>query len=564
MENLFNLLTVTINTVRNIMKRVDRKGKFKTYLLSIIVVFFLISIFAIFYRILIYFNTVPLFGPVLISKLLAMVFLTFLFMLLFSNVIVAISTFYLSDDMNLLMATPIPLTPIIFLKFLHTIVNSSWMVFLMVIPIFAAYTFVLKAGILCFIFSIFVFLIFLILIASFGILFTMLLMRIFPAKRTRDVFVLLSIGFVCVLTVLLRLLQPEKLTNPNELLGVMEYMSSLKTPAAPYLPSAWVSQAVIGILNYNYKEAFINLGLLSVVCISLFAMFLFLSNFIFVKGWWNASENQLTRYKKKFLDRLNLREIFFYIQSNIKELVIKDIKVFFRDTAQWSQVLILISIVIIYLFNISNLPLDKLPSNVYAKYIKDVIFFLNMGFAGFIIAAVSARFVFSGISVEGKNFWIIKSIPLLPRKFLMEKFWISFFPLFFLSELLIFLSIYFLKIDLFMSLISIITICIFSISLTSMGVGFGAMFPKFDADNTADIATSYGGIIYMIFAVIYIGVSLVIIAGPVNMYYSSKMILGRINYHYVVISLILFFIVQFLAIYLPLKFGELALNKIEV
>jgi len=564
MKDLSNLLSVNINTIRNIVKRVERKGKLKTYILTFITVIFLISIFAIFYRVLIYFNTVPLFGSVLIAKLLAMVFLTFLFMLLFSNVIVTISTFYLSDDMNLLLSTPTPLTSIIIFKFFHTIINSSWMVFLMGIPIFSAYTYVTKTSILNFIFSISVFLVFLMLVASFSILFTMLLMRIFPAKRTRDVFILLSVGFLCVLTVLLRLLQPEKLTNPNELWGVMEYMSSLKAPTAPYLPSAWAAQSIIGILNYNYKEAFINFSLLLVVCICLFVIFLFLSNFIFIKGWWNASENQLTRYKKKLLDRLNLHKILFYIQENIKELVIKDIKVFFRDTSQWPQLLILISIVIIYLFNISNLPLERLPTNIYAKYIKDIIFFLNMGFAGFIIAAVSSRFVFSAVSIEGKSFWIIKSIPLLPLKFLMEKFWISFLPLFFLSELLILLSIYFLKIDSFMSLVSIIVIFFFSLCLTSMGVGFGAIFPKFDADNTADIATSYGGIMYMIFAIIYIGVSLVIIAGPINMYYSSKVILRRINVHYVVMSLILFFIVQFIAIYLPLKFGEKSLNEIEV
>lgn len=571
MKNLLNLLRINYFQAKNGLERDEENNRFKIYALLSVAVFFLLGIFAVFYRVLMYFNLIPFFGPILISKLLAMVFLSFLFMLLFSNIIVAISAFYLSDDMHLLLTTPLPQYSIIISKFVHVTINSSWMVFLMGVPIFGAYTYIFfptvnvtLAGVLCFFGSIVVLFLFLVIIASFSIVFTMALMRYFPAKRTRDIFVLLSVGFICVLTVLIRLLKPEKLTNPNEMMGVIEYMASLKAPTAPYLPSSWASQAIIGLLNKDYNTALINFLLLAGFAALFFVSFIIFSNKVFMKGWWNSSENQLEKYKRKLMDKIDLYKVFFFLRTGVKELVIKDIKVFTRDSSQWPQLLILVSIIIIYLFNISTLPLEKLPANRYAKYIKDIIFFLNMGFAGFIIAAVSARFVFSAISIEGKSFWVIKTAPITAEKFLWEKFWTSFVPIFLLSELLISLSIIFLKIDLFMSVISLSAIFLFSLCLTSMGMGFGAVFPKFNASNNADIATSYGGIIYMIFAVIYIGISIVVLAGPVHLYYAAKMNFRRLDMIFIVGSIIVFAVIQITAFFLPLKIGKKALENLEI
>ena len=56
---------------------------------------FWVAIFIFFYRVLRYFLSVPDFGPVLTYKLLSMVLLTFFSILLFSNIITALSTFFL-------------------------------------------------------------------------------------------------------------------------------------------------------------------------------------------------------------------------------------------------------------------------------------------------------------------------------------------------------------------------------------------------------------------------------------------------------------------------------------
>ena len=58
------------------------------------------AIFVFFFRALSYFLSVPEFGPVLTYKLLGMVFVTFFSILLFSNIVTALSSFFLSRELD--------------------------------------------------------------------------------------------------------------------------------------------------------------------------------------------------------------------------------------------------------------------------------------------------------------------------------------------------------------------------------------------------------------------------------------------------------------------------------
>ena len=546
-------------------KRKEKGSAAKKIVLTGISIVFLVSVFSIFFSMLRYFNTVPMFGNILVWKLLGMVFISFLFMLIFSNVIVTISTFYLSDDMIQLLSAPLPVTSIVASRFVHAVINSSWMVLAMGIPIFASYSVVLKGSLLTFAFCMLVLFLFLLLIGSISISFAMGMMRIFPARRTRDFFMILSIIAVSFIVIMFRLIKPERFTDPHELAGFTEFMASFETPDAPYLPSGWATNAITSFFHKDYRSAALNFSYLLVSSTAGISLMLYLGKIAFLKGWWNTAENQLKKYKQKKIDVYDLRKIFPFVKSNIVEVAVKDIKNFTRDSSQWPQLFMLISVIIIYLFNVTNLSLDQLPKSLYSRYINDIIFFLNMGFAGFIIAAVAARFVFSAISLEGRAFWVIKTSPLSPKKYIWEKFWLAFFPLLLLSEILIGLSIYFLKIDFFMSSVSIVMVFFFSLCVSSLGIGIGAIYPKFKSDNSADIAASYGGIIYMIFSMLYIGISIVLIAIPVNSYYAVK-VTGAVNYgkNFITIAIVIFFILQLIAFFVPMYLGEKSLHELEV
>jgi len=124
-------------------------------------------------------------------------------------------------------------------------------------------------------------------------------------------------------------------------------------------------------------------------------------------------------------------------------MVEKDVRAFFRDNTQWSQLLLLAALVVVYLYNFSVLPLEKSPIRL--EYLRNELAFLNMGLAGFVLSAVSVRFIFPAVSSEGGAFWVIRSSPLSLGRFLWGKFLLYILPMVLLAEALVILSNYFLE-----------------------------------------------------------------------------------------------------------------------
>ena len=65
-----------------------------------------------------------------------------------------------------------------------------------------------------------------------------------------------------------------------------------------------------------------------------------------------------------------------------------------------------------------------------------LISFLNLGLAGFVLAAVAARFLFPSVSLEGRQMWLLRSSPLDLRAMLWSKYWIGTVPLLVLALLI--------------------------------------------------------------------------------------------------------------------------------
>ena len=104
------------------------------------------AVFGVFYRVLRYIQSTQEVGGPLAAKLLGIVLLSFASLLLLSNLITALSSFFLAKDLDLLVSSPVDWLRIYFAKLSETILHSSWMVALMAVPIFTAYGIVFKGG----------------------------------------------------------------------------------------------------------------------------------------------------------------------------------------------------------------------------------------------------------------------------------------------------------------------------------------------------------------------------------------------------------------------------------
>ncbi|OGW39292.1 MAG: hypothetical protein A2010_18675 [Nitrospirae bacterium GWD2_57_9] len=559
------LLTPRYNAIRNRFNRLAPGDGMKTVLLGLLGLAFWALLYGISFKVLSYFRTIEGLGDLLAIRLLSMILLTFFSILLFSNIVTALSTFYLSGELDILLSSPVRVEQIYRAKFAETILDSSWMTIIYGLPVFLAYGTVFKASSSYYLGFVLTIIPFLIVPASLGIMVTMLLVNAFPARRAKDILVLLGLLFFVVLYILFRMLRPEKLVDPDTFPTLVQYLTAMRAPVSPLMPSTWAADALASLLRSVRGEWLFPVLMLWSTAGAGIVIGEWVCSRIYYPGWSRSQEG-----RKAAISRSRAADLVFTLLSRpfgvkMRAIVLKDIKLFFRDTTQWSQLFLLFALMVVYIYSFKLLPLERaaMPS----FYLQNLISFLNLGMVGFVTTAVAVRFVFPAVSLEGASFWIIRSAPLSLRDFLWAKFWSSLLPLLILAELLIILSNMLLKVTPFMMALGIVTVFCMTFGITSLGIGLGAVFPRFKYENVAQIPTGFGGIVYMLTAMLFIGVVIVLEAWPVYRIFTSQTFGSGIplsGWGLIVLSSVLVLAVNVLALVLPMKIGLKRLKNREV
>ena len=325
----------------------------RAILLGIIAVVFWGLIFGVLFRLLRYFKGVPEIGPLLAGKLLGLVLVSFFGMLLLSNLIASLSTFFLAKDLDLLAAAPVDWLRLYFAKLAETCAYSSWMVVLLAVPLFVAYGIAFDGGPFFAVLAIGSFIPFLMLPTVVGAAMTLLLVNAFPARRTRDILTVVGLLAAGGLIVLFRLMRPEQLARPEGFKSLMEFISVLKTPTSPWLPSEWVQAAVMSWLRG--EPDFLPFYLLWSSSAAFLVLGAILHRQLYAKGFTKAQESG-ERWAKEGFGSVMIRRALAPLGIVRRELVLKELRLFFRDPTQWSQLILLGVLIVVYVINIKFLP----------------------------------------------------------------------------------------------------------------------------------------------------------------------------------------------------------------
>lgn len=516
-------------------------------------------------RVLIYFQSVEDIGNLLARHLLGMVFLVFFSLLLFSHIITALSNLYLSKDLELCHSTPVDLQEVFVSRSIYTFMDSSWMLIIFGLPILLAYGYVYRPG-PGFYFALFHMSLAMALIAgSIGILITMLLVYIFPARRTRDLILLLSVIMIIALYFMFRFMRPERLVNPESFFTLMQYMNALKAPQSPYLPSQWITETLWGaLIPSSEKGCVFEILLMWTTAASLVVIDIWVAGAVYFQGFSKSQEAKSRMAGSGRLLDIAAGLIKKPFSQDVGAVLEKDVRTFFRDNTQWSQLLLLVALVVVYLYNFSVLPIEK--SFFRVDFLQNLLGFLNMGLAGLVLSAISARFIFTAVSAEGESYWIIQTSPIGLRRYLWGKFFFFVFPVMILMELLIVCTNYLLEVTGFMMILSSVTMFFAVFAITAMGVGLGAVYPRFRHENISQVSTSFGGLVYMMLSALYIVALIVLEAGPVYVLFMSRFndaAISSWHWIYIIASFTAAFALTVFAVVKSMKHGLRALRDYE-
>lgn len=495
--------------------RQERKsgGTGKAIVLAVVGLLFWAAVFGVLLRVLRYFRGVQEIGALLAGKLLSLSLLSFVSVLLLSNVITALSSFFLAKDLDLLVSSPVDRVRIYVAKLGETLLHSSWMVALMTVPIFAAYAVVYKGGWLFPLVAVGAFLPFLVLPAVIGSATTLILVNVFPARRTRDLLSLIALGAAAGIILLFRIIRPEQLARPEGFRNLLDFITVLRAPTSPLLPSEWVTKSVMGYLGGQME--WLPLYLLWSTAAAAVVLGALLHTRLYHTGFTKAQEGA-ERFVRGGLWQWALGGLLKPLGAARREFVLKDLKLFFRDTTQWSQLILLAALLVVYLFNIRALPLfrgEQVPF-----YTVSIVSFLNLGLAGFVLASIAARFIFPAVSLEGRQMWLLRSSPLELKALVWSKYWVGTIPLLVLALAITVLTNVLLKASPFMMAVGVSTIVLLTLAISALALAFGALYPQFETENAAQIPTSFGGLVFMMATITLLAVVIVIESVPVYGY----------------------------------------------
>jgi ABC-2 type transport system permease protein len=453
---------------------------------------------------------VEIFGDLLIEELTALSLLVVFTILIFSNLVASFSAYYLADDLPYLMSRPVRPYPFYGARFVELLLEASWMVFLFSLPVFISVGAVYQAEGIYYLRLVLVLLPLFVIATAVASGVSLVLTNLLPARRTREVLLVVAALAFVVVFVVFRAVAPERFLDPDQRATIVEVLSTFQAPRMPGMPSEWAQRVLWPTITGDDQSVDFYLACLYATAAGLFFVGAWLFRALHFEGFSKAAEGRpegsaperlwrrLTgrRGDARELGRTGIEALARRggVVSFTREMRRKDFRVFFRDTAQWTQLVLLSALVVIYLLNF--------------KFFKTIgeggiigatgLYFTNLSLAGFVVTAISVRFVFPALSLEGRAFWLIRSAPLTTRQVLRAKWIGRCIPIALFGLLLTLASNALIGVEPWLNAAAVILQLPTIVGVVGLGVGLGTLFPKLHTDNAAKIATGFGGFVYMV------------------------------------------------------------------
>jgi ABC-2 type transport system permease protein len=485
-------------------------------------------------QVLSYVREIEFVGDILAMRLFSLMFFSLMGFLFLSNLVTAISSFYLSSDLPLLRSLPVGEGAILTQKTVYGMMDSSWMVASFVPPVLVAFGTEYGAGAGYYLVAFTAFVLFMLITGGLGIAAAHVLTRLFPAGRVRDALLLVALIFFVAAYYVVRSAVPEDFARPVEMVNrIMSFRVD-----SPILPSYWITQAATpyltrGTPDYLYLIALLTNG----------AFFLMVSGLVGLRLYSGNLDRLAPSGGKRTPGRLG------YYPGARAALLYKDVKVFVRDKAQWSQLLVILALAFVYVYNFRIFDIAMVAEA--APYIREGMLLANLLLAGMVLSAVAARFLYTAVSAEGRAFWVVKSAPVGMRRFLLEKLVYGSVPVTALTLAMVLVTDVFMKMRLAHILVSLGTVLVLGVSVSAMGVGLGAIYPRFKYENLASVSMSLGGLSFMLLAFTLVVATVLVETWIVYLYYSR----GLFPWAAAIAAGVFIICMNFLAAYYPMRIG---------
>ncbi len=169
---------------------------------------------------------------------------------------------------------------------------------------------------------------------------------------------------------------------------------------------------------------------------------------------------------------------FFWLDRDLRALAVKDLRMFWRDTTQWGQSVMLFGLLGIYIINLRNFT-HQLTSPFWVN----LVAYLNLAACSLNLATVTTRFVFPQFSLEGQRLWIVGMAPMGLARVVKTKYWLASALSLAVTLTLITLSCCLLQMTWGRVAVFGAVVTVMTFTLNGVAVGLGVLYPNLKEAN---------------------------------------------------------------------------------
>ncbi|MFN0066982.1 MAG: putative ABC transporter permease subunit [Limisphaerales bacterium] len=474
--------------------------------------------FFLFHRALVFVGQFPGLGPMLTERMLYLLFAFLLFLLLVSNLVITYSNLFKNRETQFLITLPLSAGTVFRWKFLESVALASWAFLLLVAPLLAAYG--LTQGVAWHFYPL-VLLALALFVVLPGVAGAWAAIHVARHLERRS----FQAGLFALLALLLVglkwYLQPQAMTDEELETRVITVLDALlaRTRFAqfPWLPSYWLTAGVIHWGEGALRGAvFFLLVLASYV--ALFGLLgltglgrPFYEALSQAQGrggsWrdWVAAWRRGGRPPAKerpvgapgWLERSLAR--LPGLPGDARALVVKDARMFWRDTAQWGQSMMLFGLLAVYILN-----LRQFTAQLTSGFWLHIVACMNLGAGALNLATLTTRFVYPQFSLEGRRVWIVGLAPMGLRRVVLAKFWAGASSSLLITLGLMLLSCRMLQIEPAPTAMYCGVVVVMALTLNALAVALGVLYPNFAEENPSKIVSGFGGTFCLVLSFLYV------------------------------------------------------------
>ncbi len=558
------LLLVRVNAMNSWRRllAVRDQSRLLAAIIRFFVVGYLVLSFWLFYYALKFIAKFPGLGAVLTERLLFVLFAFLFGLLLLSNVVIGYTNLFRNRETTFLLTLPISTQTIFRWKFIESMVLSSWAFLFLIAPLLVAFGLVREVPWHFYIVTIVLIGLFIVLPGVIGAAIAILVGR-FLDRRNFQIAIIIT-GLV-LLAVAAFWWKTQSATNDvldrRTLEALDQLLAKTRFTLFPFLPSFWLSSAVLQWTEGVLRGAmFFSLVLLSNT--------LFFGSIAFTRFgglFYETASAVQSRTGGGFKINLfgvtdgrgaapgmleNFAARFSWFDRAILALAVKDVRMFWRDTTQWGQSVMLFGLLGVYIVNLRNFT-HQLSSPFWIN----LIAYLNLGACSLNLATVTTRFVFPQFSLEGRRLWIVGMSPLGLERIIMTKYWLSSVLSLIVTLGLNTLSCWLLKmawddVAFFGAVVAVMTF-----TLNGLAIGLGVLYPNLKEANPSKIVSGFGGTLCLVLSFLYILASVLMLGfGTTGLHDRTS---------WAAVTVVIFVVLSMVIGWLPLKWALQHLKNFE-